>query len=368
MKRGYVVVPAVGLALAGLFGFAVMRERGIAEYLRHMPEPVLTVETAQAESRAWSRAVAATGRLEAVNGVDVAVEVEGRVREVLYVSGQQVGKGEVLARLDADTERAQLQSARAQVRLDRLTADRYRSLRRTDAASQAKLDEAEANLTMAEAEVSRLERVIEKKEIKAPFAGSLGINRLDVGQYVSPGTHITTLQDLSGMLMDLSISQRDLPEVTIGAPVEITVDAYPDRVFRGKLLAIEPKVDLASGLIALQAAFPNDERLLRPGMYAKARIVRPAIEGQVVVPQAAINYSLYGDFVYVVAPDDKGELRARQTVVKVLDRHGNLAAIAEGLKAGDTIVAAGGVKLANGAKVKVAETRILKDTPAIGQD
>lgn len=368
MKRGYVIVPVVGLALAGVFGFAMFRDKMIANYLQNMPEPVLTVETVKAESLPWTRAIAATGRLEAVNGVDLAVEVEGRVREVSYVSGQHVEKGQVLARLDAETERAQLQAARAQVRLDRLTADRYRSLRRTDAASQAKLDEAEANLAIAESEVSRLERVIDKKDIKAPFAGSLGINRLDIGQYVSAGTRVTTLQNLSAMLMDLSVSQRDLPDLAIGAPVEIVVDSYPDRVFKGELTAIEPKVDTQSGLIALQAAFPNDERLLRPGMYAKARIIRPAIDGQVVVPQVAVNYSLYGDFVYVVAADDKGELRARQTVVKVFDRHGNRAAIAEGLKPGETIVSSGAVKLSNGSKVKASETRILEDKPAIGLD
>ncbi len=368
MKRAYVVVPAVGLALAGVFGFAIFRDKMIADYLQNMPEPVLTVETVKAESRPWTRAIPATGRLEAVEGVDLSVEVEGRVREILYISGQHVDKGQVLARLDADTERAQLQAARAQVRLDRQTADRYRSLRRTDAASQAKLDEAEANLSIAESEVARLERVIDKKDIKAPFAGSLGINRLDVGQYVSPGTRVTTLQNLSAMLMDLSVSQRDLPDIAIGAPVEIVVDAYPGRVFEGRLTAIEPKVDAQSGLIALQASFPNAERLLRPGMYAKARIVRPAIEGQVVVPQVAVNYSLYGDFVYVVAADDAGELRARQTVVKVFDRHGNRVAIAEGLKPGETIVAVGGVKLSNGSKVKASEARTLDDMPEIGLD
>jgi len=278
-----------------------------------------------------------------------------------------VEKGAVLARLDAETEKAQLQAARAQVRLDRQTADRYRSLRKTDAASQAKLDEAEANLTMAEAEVVRLERTIDKKEIKAPFGGRLGINRLDLGQYVTAGTKVTTLQDLSGMLMDLSVSQKFLAQLKVGAVVEISVDAYPDTVFTGKLTAIEPKVDAASGLIALQAAFPNADGLLRPGMYAKARIVQPAETGQVVVPQVAVNYSLYGDFVYVVAPDDKGDLRARQIVVTVADRHGNLAAIAKGLKPGDTVVAAGGVKLSNGSKVKAVES-VLEAKPAIGLD
>ena len=190
---------------------------------------------------------------------------------------------------------------------------------------------------------------------------------LDLGQYVTAGTKVTTLQDLSGMLMDLSVSQKFLAQLKVGAVVEISVDAYPDTVFTGKLTAIEPKVDAASGLIALQAAFPNADGLLRPGMYAKARIVQPAETGQVVVPQVAVNYSLYGDFVYVVAPDDKGDLRARQIVVTVADRHGNLAAIAKGLKPGDTVVAAGGVKLSNGSKVKAVES-VLEAKPAIGLD
>ena len=367
MKRGVVVVSVVAVALIGVFGFATYRDRMIAQFLAHRPEPVISVDVAKAESGAWAQAISATGKLEAVNGVDVAVEVEGRVTGVSFQSGQIVEKGAVLARLDAETEKAQLQAARAQVRLDRQTADRYRSLRKTDAASQAKLDEAEANLTIADAEVVRLERVIDKKEIKAPFGGSLGINRLDLGQYVTAGTKVTTLQDLSGMLMDLSVSQKFLAELKIGAPVEISVDAYPGKTFTGKLTAIEPKVDVASGLIALQAAFPNSDGLLRPGMYAKARIVQPSEDGKVLVPQVAVNYSLYGDFVYVVAPDDKGDLRARQTVVTVFDRHGNIAAIADGLKPGDTVVAAGGVKLSNGSKVKVVES-ILEAKPAIGLD
>jgi membrane fusion protein, multidrug efflux system len=367
MKRGVVVVSVVAVALAGVFAFAVVREQMIGKFLANRPEPVLSVDVAKAESGAWARAIAATGKLEAVNGVDVPAEVEGRVIGISFQSGQIVEKGAVLARLDAETEKAQLQSARAQVRLDQLTAERYRSLRKTDAASQAKLDEAEANLSMAQAEVVRLERVIDKKEIKAPFGGSLGINRIDLGQYVTAGTKVTTLQDLSAMLLDLSVSQKFLAELQVGAAVEIAVDAYPDKTFTGKLTAIEPKVDAASGLIALQAAFPNADGLLRPGMYAKARIVQPPEDGKVLVPQVAINYSLYGDFVYVVSPDDKGDLRARQTVVKVFDRHGNVAAVADGLKPGDTVVAAGGVKLSNGSRVKVVES-ILEAKPAIGLD
>ncbi len=368
MKRGVVIVSGVAVALTGLFGFAVVRERMIAKFLKNRPEPVVTVEVSKADDRPWSRAIAATGRLEAVNGVDIAAEVSGRVVSISFEPGRTAPTGAVLARLDADVERAQLQSARAQVRLNRLTAERYRSLRRTDAASQAKLDEAEANLTMSEAEVVRLERTIEKKEIKAPFPGILGINRLDIGQYVTAGTKVTTVQDLSEMLMDLSVSQKFLPQIAVGSPVVIVVEAYPGRAFSGRLTAIEPKVDEKSGLIALQARFPNEDGALRPGMYAKARILLPSEDGHVVVPQTAINYSLYGDFLYVVRPDDKGEMRAFQTVVKVIDRHDNLAAISGDVRPGDQLVAAGGVRLSHGSKVKVAETPVLKAMPAIGLD
>ncbi len=368
MKRGVVIVSGAAVALTGLFGFAMFRERMIGNFLKNRPEPVITVEVVQAEDRAWARGISATGRLEAVNGVDVAAEVAGRVVAISFEPGSTAATGAVLARLDTDVERAQLQSARAQVRLNKLTAVRYRSLRRTDAASQAKLDEAEANLSMSEAEVSRLERTIEKKEIKAPFPGILGINRLDIGQYVSPGTKVTTVQDLSAMLMDLSASQKYMPQLAVGSPVEISVEAYPGRLFTGRLTAIDPKVDEKSGLVALQARFPNDDGALRPGMYAKARIVLPSEDGRVVVPQTAVNYSLYGDFIYVVRADDKGQARAFQTTVKVIDRHDNLAAVAGEVHAGDQLVAAGGVRLSNGSKVKVAETPVLKAKPSIGLD
>ncbi len=368
MKRGVVIVSGVAVALTGLFGFAMMRERGISAYLKNRPEAVVSVEVTQASSRPWARAITATGRLEAVNGVDVAAEVAGRVVEISVESGKTVPTGTVLARLDTDVERAQLQSARAQVRLNKLTAKRYRSLRRTDAASQAKLDEAEANLVMASAEVSRLERTIDKKDIKAPFPGVLGINCIDIGQYLAAGTKVTTLQDLSAMLMNFSVSQKFLPQIAIGAAVDIIVDAYPDRIFVGRLSAIDPKIDEKSGLIALQAQFLNDSGLLRPGMYAKARIVLPSESGHLVVPQNAINYSLYGDFLYVVRTDDRGDPRAWQTVINVIDRHDNQAAISGDVKAGDRLVAVGGVRLSNGSKVKVVEKSALQAKPAIGLD
>lgn len=366
MKRGVVIVSGVTLALAGLFGFAMFKERMIGNFLAHMPEPVLTVNVVKVAPSNWTRAIPAAGRLEAVNGVDVAAEVAGRVVGISFESGQSIEKGAVLARLDTDVERAQLQSARAQVRLNSLTAERYRSLRRTDAASQATLDSAEANLSIAQADVSRLERTIDKKEIKAPFGGVLGIKKIDLGQFVDAGAAVVTLQDLSTMLMDFSLSQKSLPLIAVKQAVEISVDAYPGRTFKGELTAIEPKVDAKSGLVPVQARFPNAERLLRPGMYAKVRVLLPPEDNQLVVPQVAVNYSLYGDFVYVVKADDKGDLRAYQTVVKVVDRTDDKAVIAGDVAAGDSIVAIGGVRLSNGSKVKADETIPLEAKPAVG--
>jgi len=368
MKRSVVIVSGVSLALAGLFGFAVFKNMMIAKYLSNMPEPVLTVNTKPVEQHDWAHKISSTGRLDAVNGVDVSSEVAGRVTEILFQSGELIEAGKSLVRLDASVERAQLASAQAQVRLNTLTEERYRRLRRTSAASQASLDEAVANLAMARANVAQYSREIEKRDIKAPFSGEIGISQIDLGEYIQPGQKIATLQDLSSMDLDFTVSQRFLPQLKVGATVDIVVDAYPDQVFKGTLSAVDPKVDENSGLISLQAHVPNDSGLLRPGMYAKAGINLPPEKDQVIVPQTAVNFSLYGSFVYLVHKDDKGDLRVKQVIVNVLDRNENLAVIKGDVKGGDQVVTAGGVRLSNGSKIKVSEDNYLEAKPAIDKD
>ncbi|WP_259781471.1 efflux RND transporter periplasmic adaptor subunit [Aestuariispira ectoiniformans] len=355
MKRILIVLIGAGVLLGGVFGYTLFRQNAISQYLANRPEPTTPVTATEAEAQTWPRFIPATGWLTAVNGVDVSAEVAGRIGELNFKSGYFVAAGDTLVKLDAEVEKAEVRSAQAEVRLNELTAERYRKLRKTDAASQARLDEAEANLSIARANVAKLRATIDKKEIKAPFDGVLGIRGVDLGEYVQPGQKIVTIQDLSSMLLDFSVPQQYLAVISTGQEVQMTVESYPDRVFKGKLTALDPKVDLQSGLIQVQASFSNESGLLRPGMFAKVDIALPAEENQIVVPQTAVSYSLYGDFVYVVKADENGDLRAQQTVVEVKDRRKNRAVLASGVAAGDKVITTGSVRLSNGAKVQIVE-------------
>jgi membrane fusion protein (multidrug efflux system) len=368
MKRSVVIVSGVSLALAGLFGLALYKQIKTGEFLANLPEPVLTVNAKAVEQQDWAHTISSTGRLEAVNGVDVSAEVSGRVTEILFSAGQQVKEGVSLIKLDASVEEAKLASAQAQVRLNALTEERYRRLRKTNAASQASLDEAVANLTMARANVTQYSREIEKRDIKAPFDGEIGIGQIDIGEYIQPGQKIATLQDLTAMDLQFTVSQRFLPELKVGATVDVEVDSYPKKVFKGTLTAIDPKVDDKSGLIALKAHVPNPDGLLRPGMYAKAGINLAPEKDQLIVPQSAVSYSLYGSFIYVIREDDKAAQRVYQVMVDVLDRSDNLAVVKGELSDGDMVVTAGGVRLSNGSQVKIAQQDILEAKPAIDKD
>lgn len=366
MKRILIVLIGAGVLLGGVFGYTLFRQNKIAEFLANRPEPTMPVNVTEARNQTWPRYIPATGWLKAVNGVDVSAEVSGRVEKINFQSGYFVSAGDVLVDLDDAVERAEIQSALAEVKLNELTAARYRKLRKSDATSQAKLDEAEANLSIARSNVARLRATIDKKEIKAPFDGVLGIREIDVGQYVQPGQKIVTIQDLSSMLLDFSVPQQYLANISTGQEVKMTVESYSDRVFKGTLTAVEPKVDLSSGLIQVQASFNNDSGLLRPGMFAKVDVALPVEENQVVVPQTAVSYSLYGDFVYVISEDDNGDLRAHQTVVEVKDRRENEAVIGSGVSAGDKVITTGSVRLSNGAKVKIVEDNPLAAQAEVG--
>lgn len=366
MKRILIVLIGAGVLLGGVFGYTLFRQSMISDFLANMPEPETPVTVTEAQQEDWPRYIPSTGWLKAVNGVDISAEVAGRVKEINFKSGYFVSGSDVLVNLDNDVERAEIQSAQADVRLNELTAERYRKLRRTDAASQARLDEAEANLAIARANVSRLRATIDKKEILAPFDGVLGIREIDVGQYIQPGQAIVTIQDLSSMLLDFSVPQHYLASLSTGQMIEMSVESYPDRVFKGVLTAVEPKVDLRSGLIQVQASFNNDSGLLRPGMFAKVDISLPEDRDQVVIPQTAVSYSLYGDFVYVIKEDDNGDLRAHQQGVTVKDRRRNRVVIESGVEVGDKVITTGSVRLSNGAKIRVVEDGGLAGQSEIG--
>lgn len=365
MRKSYIVIGVTVVVLGGVIGFAKFRETMIAEFLANMPEPTISVSAAAVGTETWTRSIPAIGTLEAVNGVMIASSQPGLVKAILVQSGATVKAGDRIVELDYDVELADLKSAEAKVRLGSLTVNRLRSLRISEATSQATLDEAEANLNMAAAQADSIRATIAKKVISAPFDGVLGIVRIDKGQYLQPGEAIVNVQDLSELLLTATLEQSALPSLQVGQTVKAHLTPYPEEEFSGTLSAIEPQVD-TNGLVKIQARFPNPQGKLRPGMFAKLDIEMASRDTVMTVPQTAVSYSLYGDSVYVIAKDDKGEMRVERRQVTLGHRQNGVVEVRSGLKTGDQVVTTGAMKLNNRSKVTVVEGATLNATPKIG--
>lgn len=335
-------------------GFSAM-----AEAMANMPAPVINVTAQPAGTDDWGVEVAAIGVLEARRGVDVTTSVTGLVQQIRFESGQQVAQGETLVQLDADVERANLSSAQASLKLAKANLARGESLRTSDNISKATLEQRQSEYEVASAEVTALIAQIDKKVITAPFDGVLGIRKVNVGQYLDAGTPIVNIQDLSKMLVNFSVSQKELSDLKVGQAVRMTTDAYPVRTFDGTISAIEPLINQETGMVLVQGTFDNPDSLLRPGMFAKLAILLPTRMQVIVVPQNALSYSLYGDFVYVATQSKTGEgadvTSVERRIVKSGERRNGAVVIEEGLKAGETVVTSGQLKLDNGTHVAIVK-------------
>ncbi|WP_374650211.1 efflux RND transporter periplasmic adaptor subunit [Dongia sp.] len=339
-------------------GFAAMQAA-----MLNAPVPVVNVTAQPAESQDWGIEVSAIGVLEANRGVDVTTSVAGLVQQIKFESGEKVGQGQVLVQLDADVERANLASAQASLKLARADLERGQSLRSTDNISKATLEQRQSQYEVASAEVAALSAQIEKKVIGAPFNGVLGIRKVNVGQYLDAGNPIVNIQDLSKMLVNFSVSQKDLSDLKVGQAIRMSTDAYPVSSFDGTISAIEPLINQETGMVEVQGSFDNPQGLLRPGMFAKLAILLPTRMQVVVVPQTAISYSLYGDFVYI-AKEGKAETGEAVTtverrIVKSGERRNGVVLIEEGLKADEVVVTSGQLKLDSGTRVAIVKDETL---------
>lgn len=359
-KRMAIMVAASAVVFGGVFGFVRFKNAMIQDYFANMPKPVVAVTAQPAAAETWRDTVQAVGTLTAVNGVAISSSTAGLVREIAFESGQTVKKGQLLLRLDTDVEMGELRSAQAEAELARTTANRQRALVRSDTVSRAALDKSEAELKVSEARVSALRAQIDKKSVYAPFDGVLGVRKVDLGQYLQPGQAIVNLQDLSVTLADFSVSQKELAAVAVGQPIRMTTDAWPDRVFDGTVQAVEPLIDPKTGMFGAQGRFPNPDGALRPGMFARVEIVRPATARVVTVPVSAVSYNLHGDSVFVIRKAGDGSPEAESRIVQLGERREGRVAIRSGLEAGEMVVTSGQMKLENGTKVTVAETDPLK--------
>ncbi|BAC92802.1 efflux RND transporter periplasmic adaptor subunit [Vibrio vulnificus] len=356
MKKWTFFMLLIAILLFGsVIGFNLFKQKKIAEYLANRPEPEFPVTVTEVKPVDWVPVIEAIGFIEPNQGVTIANETSGVIKQIRFESGTQVKEGQPLVLLDSDVEKANLKSSEAKLPAAEAKYKRYQGLFKKGSISKEAYDEAEANYYSLKADIESLKASIARREIKAPFSGVIGIRNVYLGQYLQAGSDIVRLEDTSVMRLRFTVPQNDISRINLGQEVDIFVDAYPQNPFKGSITAIEPAVNIQSGLIQIQADIPNSDGKLRSGMFARANIILPKLEDQVTLPQTAITFTLYGDNVYILTEED-GVQRVKQHVVKVGERTGNIAHILDGVKVGDQVVTSGQVRLSNDAKVRVVES------------
>ncbi|MBL1257125.1 efflux RND transporter periplasmic adaptor subunit [Methylocystis sp. Sn-Cys] len=365
LKPMLIMLASVGLVFAGLYGFNAFRSIMIGRFLASMANPPQTVSVTTAKLEEWRPTLAAIGTFRAVSGADLALEASGVVEKILFKSGEDVAAGQILLELRKDTDNARLESLKATAELNEINLRRDQAQLKLKAVSQATVDSDLANLRSAKAEVAQQEAVIAQKTLRAPFAGRLGIRSVDIGQYLSAGATVVTLQAIDALYLDFVLPQQNLNGLDVGQGVTASVDAYSGQTFAGKITAINSKVDQGSRNVQIRATFPNPDRKLRPGMFASVSIAVGKPEQLVTVPQTAIVHAPYGASVFLAqknasageaANGESGGLVARQSFVQLGATRGDEIAVVEGLKAGEVVVTAGQMKLRNDVPLKISNT------------
>ena len=356
VKRMIGMLTATLLIVAAL-GFVKFQQiqTAIAEGAAFQPPPE-AVTTVVAQQEEWPLTLSAIGTVAAVQGVTVSADLPGTVERIFFDSGRAVRAGDVLARLDTRQEQAQLAAIHARRELASTTFARVEELLKEKVISKAEFDRATAELQQTEAELGEIKAVIERKTIRAPFSGVLGIRQVNLGQYLAGGDPLVTLQSLNPIYVNFGVPQQSAGQMPVGRVVKVaTSDLGIER--SGRVTALDSIVDEATRNIQVQATFPNPDGKLRPGMFVQTEVLLGPSQQVVVLPASAINYAPYGDSVFVVADlkgeDGKSYRGVRQQLVKVGPARGDQVAIVTGVKPGEEVVTSGLFKLRNGAAVQI---------------
>ena len=387
MKRVAIFV-VVLLILGGLIGGLsyfqfVMKPQMIKGFISKMAPPPASVVVAEAQTESWVPRINAIGTFRPVQGIDVAPQVGGIVRAIHFESSQEVTKGAPLIEIDDSTEQADLKSGLAQMKNADATLARQEQLIAGGNTAKATVDQAQAARDTAAASVDRARAVIAQKNVMAPFAGRLGIRKVDVGQYLSPGTMVVTLTQLDPVYVDFPLPEQSLAMLKPGAAVEIRVDAYPDQVFTGQVKSIDARVSQDSRSVLIRAELPNGDKRLLPGMFANVAVLAGAPREVVTVPRTSVTYSLYGDSLFVAmpapekagdagpvgaaqaaTPDSKG-LIAQRRFVRTGEARGDRIAILEGVKPGEKVITEGQIKLMPDAPIRIEPGGGLEPRPVL---
>jgi membrane fusion protein, multidrug efflux system len=406
IKRFVIASILLVLICGGLIGFNVFRDRAIQQFFANMPVQPLSVSTTVVKPISWTPDIQAIGTARAARGVDLTVETTGIVKEILFRANQRVEEGAVLVQLDDAQQQADLAAAKAQAALDVANLNRAIQLQRREVGTNVNVESARAAADASAAQVEKLQALLDQKQVKAPFDGTVGIPKIDLGQYLSPGTTVATLQDLDTMRVDFSVPEQRLGQLKIEQKVRLGF-SEDDMRFTGSIYGIEPKVDPVTRLVAVRAEVANPEGKISPGQFVQVRVELQEENNILALPQTALVTSLYGDYVYVVRPakadnkptpdenaapsaaasgnktakvrpgeasaaaaeneaaqqqgadsaqPDTPSLTVAQVFVKAGRRNAGMVEIVDGVKAGDQVVTAGQNRLNNGAPVIVDNT------------
>lgn len=374
-----VTLLVVLVAFAGVAGMQRFIAGKKAEVAANMPETVSEITAMQVQPREWMPYLSAVGYVRPNQGAMLSSESSGTVKSVNVKSGQRVNKGDLLVELDDTVEVATLKASQAQLPNAKLTLDRYRNLVASNSASKAELDSAQATYNQLIANIESLKASIARRKIYAPFSGFAGIVNVNVGQYITTGTEIVRVEDQSSMKVRFTLPQTDVENIFVGQKVTAEVDALVGQTFPAEIIAIDPAVDRNTGLINVEAVIAEGGNKLLSGMFVRLNVALPTEKAQIVVPQIAVTYTMYGETVYVLeqlSDEDKALVskmaeqnpkldankmyRAKQVEVRTKDRNGIYAQLAKGVKAGDIIVTGGFQRLNNHSLI------IVSDQEAVG--
>ncbi len=349
----------VAVLFGVVFGWKYFKSRMVMQYLKEVSSPVVTVSTMKVSSSLWQPKLNAVGSLRARVGVNVTTELPGMVETIYFTPGAEVAKGQILVQLNAATEIGLLHSLEAQVELAKITYQRDKLQFAATAVSKQVVDTDEWNLKKLQAQVEEQKATVEKKTIRAPFSGRLGINNINPGQYLNVGNTVTTLQALDPIYADFYMPQQDLAQLKINQLVDLTIDAFPTSKFRGKITTIQPAIDVSTRNVLVEATLPNPKSLLTPGMFVHVTVDIANPKNYITVPQSAISFNPYGDIVFIVKDSGKKDkknqpiITVEQAFVTLGETRGDQISVIKGLKVGDTVVTSGQLKLKNGSRIVI---------------
>ena len=376
IKRFIIAIVLLVLVCGGIVGFNLFRANAIKQYFANMKQPAATVSTIAVQPQTWQPGIDAVGTVSARQGVDVAVETSGTVKTINFRANQQVRQGDLLVQLDDEVERADLASAKSALKLAEENLRRAQQLAARGVSATSSLESAQSSEQQAQSQVEKLKAVLDQKQLRAPFSGTIGIPKVDLGQYLTVGSAVATLQSLQTMRVDFTVPEQEFSNLRLGQAVRVGFS--DDKLaYSGEITGINPKIDPSSRLVSVRGEIDNSSGDLQPGQFVRVRVELPEEQNVVALPQTAVTSSLYGDFVFVVehaaggqqagkaagngksgdkAASAKGggtDLVVRQVFVKLGRHNGQRVEVTKGVKAGDVVVTAGQNRLSNGMAVTI---------------